>query len=86
MLLGASNSWFPITLSVLSLPVSSDPIEQIVAEHWAVFSEIPNRENLDFALKFVPQIKGSRTSTETLSGRRSRRARRAPRLSRPRST
>ena len=58
MLLGASNSWFPITLSVLSLPISSDPIEQIVAEHWAVFSDIPNRDNLDFALKFVPQIKG----------------------------
>jgi hypothetical protein len=58
MLLGASNSWFPITLSVLSLPVSSDPIEQVVLEHWAVFSEVANRDNLDFAFKFAPQIRG----------------------------
>lgn len=57
MLLGASNSWFPLTLSVLSLPVSADPIEQVVAEHWGVLSEIPSRENLDFSLKFVPSLR-----------------------------
>ena len=57
MLLGASNSWFPITLSVLSLPVSADPIEQVVAEHWAIFSEVSSRENLDFAFKFFAPIK-----------------------------
>ncbi len=60
MLLGASNSWFPITVSVLSLPVSSDPTEQVVAEHWEVLGAIPSRENLDFALKFVPAVKGLR--------------------------
>jgi hypothetical protein len=58
MLLGASNSWFPITSSVLSLPVSADPIEQVVAEHWEVLADIANRENLDFAIKFVPSVRG----------------------------
>ena len=57
MLLGASNSWFPLTLSVLSLPVSADPIEQVVADHWGVFAEVANRENLDFSLRFVPSLR-----------------------------
>lgn len=35
ILLGASNSWFGITLSVLSLPVSKDPLPQLVEERWA---------------------------------------------------
>ena len=32
LLLGASNAWFAATRSVLSIPASQDPIEQVVAE------------------------------------------------------
>ena len=45
---------FPVTISVLSLPISNNQVEQLVAEQWAVFAEVANRENLDFALKFTP--------------------------------
>lgn len=34
MLLGASNSWFPVTRSALSLPVGNASLEQIVADNW----------------------------------------------------
>jgi hypothetical protein len=40
ILLGASNSWFGMTLSVLSLPVSSDPLPQLVEERWATLSNV----------------------------------------------
>jgi MrfA Zn-binding domain len=35
ILLGASNSWFPITLSALHVPMASKKLEQLVEQHWA---------------------------------------------------
>ena len=35
ILLGASNSWFPITLSALHVPAESEELEQLVEKHWA---------------------------------------------------
>jgi len=58
MLLGASNSWFPITMAALSLPVGSDPLEEQVAQHWDVLRDIDSMSALEFALKFVPALKG----------------------------
>jgi len=34
ILLGASNAWFPATVSVLSIPASKEPLAQKVAELW----------------------------------------------------
>jgi len=34
ILLGASNSWFPIKLSVLSIPTTSDKLGQLVERNW----------------------------------------------------
>lgn len=34
VLLGATNSWFPITLSALAIPLSRDPIIQLVQDGW----------------------------------------------------
>jgi hypothetical protein len=34
VLLGATNSWFPITLSVLAIPHTGDSLSQIVADGW----------------------------------------------------
>jgi hypothetical protein len=36
ILLGASNSWFPITLSAFSIPVATNKLSQLVEEHWPV--------------------------------------------------
>jgi len=38
ILLGASNSWFGVTLSVLSLPISKDPLPQLIEERWATLA------------------------------------------------
>jgi hypothetical protein len=39
ILLGASNSWFPITLSVLSIPSTTDKLGQLVELNWAELEE-----------------------------------------------
>jgi hypothetical protein len=59
MLLGASNEWFPVTRSVLSIPVGGTPLEQLVADHWAELSGLANRDELSGALKFGVQLKSA---------------------------
>jgi hypothetical protein len=45
ILLGASNSWFPLVMSALSLPPSAaDKLGLLVAEHWAALKDIPTLE------------------------------------------
>ena len=39
ILLGASNSWFPIMLSVLSIPSTTDKLGQLVELNWAELEE-----------------------------------------------
>ncbi|RPH96554.1 DUF1998 domain-containing protein [candidate division KSB1 bacterium] len=39
ILLGASNSWFPVTLSALSIPQSTDRLSQLVDKNWSVLAE-----------------------------------------------
>ncbi|MEG3857598.1 DUF1998 domain-containing protein [Microcoleus sp. herbarium12] len=39
ILLGASNSWFPITLSVLSIPTTINQLGQLIDKHWAVLEK-----------------------------------------------
>ena len=36
MLLAASNTWFPLVFSALSLPTSTDTLAQLVEEHWSL--------------------------------------------------
>jgi hypothetical protein len=40
VLLGATNSWFPVTLSALAIPLSRDPILQLVQDGWDNFMEV----------------------------------------------
>ncbi len=47
ILLGASNSWFPVTLSVLSIPGSRNSLGQLVQDHWATFKEISDASEVD---------------------------------------
>ncbi len=40
VLLGATNSWFPITLSALAIPLTRDPIIQLVQDGWDNFVDV----------------------------------------------
>jgi hypothetical protein len=55
LLLGASNLWFGVTRSVLSIPASTDPFEQAVSECWPAIDDpeapITSPAELDFAIK-----------------------------------
>lgn len=39
ILLGASNSWFSLVMTALSIPQVHDPLEQLVEQHWPLFKE-----------------------------------------------
>ncbi|VBT21709.1 Domain of uncharacterised function (DUF1998) [Burkholderia pseudomallei] len=57
MLLGASNSWFGISLSALSIPMYVDKLPQLVEERWAVLQHIPSKETVG-AFRAVGNLKG----------------------------
>lgn len=46
VLLGASNSWFPITMSVLAIPTKADKLTQLIEDKWELLKNIPSREVL----------------------------------------
>jgi hypothetical protein len=43
ILLGASNSWFPITLSALSIPTKVDRLPRLIEERWLVLQHIAQK-------------------------------------------
>lgn len=47
ILLGASNSWFPITLSALSIPTTSNQLIQTVEKYWTSLGKAPNQATLE---------------------------------------
>lgn len=51
VLLGATNSWFPITLSVLAIPHTGDSLSQIVEDGWEDFSDVESEPELKGLLK-----------------------------------
>jgi hypothetical protein len=57
MLLGASNSWFSITLSALSIPVAEGKLANLVEQHWLELSEAQTQQDLQLILKLC-QKKG----------------------------
>ncbi|PZD72940.1 hypothetical protein C1752_02751 [Acaryochloris thomasi RCC1774] len=56
ILLGASNSWFPVTLPVLSIPGTSNSLGQLVETHWATLKEISDASQVDL-LRRIGQLK-----------------------------
>jgi len=42
ILLGATNGWFPSTLSVLAIPQTGSPLAQLVADGWTFFEDVEN--------------------------------------------
>jgi hypothetical protein len=51
ILLGASSAWFAATRSALSLPVSHDPLRQLVETHWDLLRDVDSPEVLGFLRK-----------------------------------
>ncbi len=45
VLLGASNSWFPVTLTVLAIPTRANRLQQMVQDKWELFKGIASRES-----------------------------------------
>ncbi|MEX6634029.1 DrmB family protein [Hyphococcus lacteus] len=39
VLLGATNSWFPVTISALAIPMFKEPIKQLVQDGWTYFED-----------------------------------------------
>lgn len=40
VLLGSTNSWFPITLSALAIPQAKDPLSQLIQDGWEFFDDL----------------------------------------------
>ena len=52
VLLGATNSWFPITLSALAIPQPNiSPLHQIVIDYWEDFADVEDVSELKGTLK-----------------------------------
>lgn len=51
VLLGATNCWFPMTLSVLAIPHMGDSLTQMIEDGWADFADLESEEELKGLLK-----------------------------------
>jgi hypothetical protein len=54
--LGASNSWFPLTLTALSIPQASNKLAQLVDEQWTTLEKAVTREVLA-AFRAIGQLR-----------------------------
>lgn len=51
VLLGATNAWFPVTLSALAIPLSKDPIAQLVLDGWDYFEDLDSEAEVAITVK-----------------------------------
>lgn len=51
ILLGASNSWFPITLSALSIPSQSSKLVQLIEQQWTILGKATDLPTLKVLLQ-----------------------------------
>jgi len=51
VLLGATNSWFPITISALAIPLYRDPIAQLVRDGWVYFEDSESVQEVAITVK-----------------------------------
>ena len=51
VLLGATNSWFPITISALAIPLAANPIIQLVQDGWDYFAEAESEADIAVTIK-----------------------------------
>ncbi len=53
VLLGASNSWFPVTLTVLAIPTRGDKLAQLLGDKSDLFSDVNSQPELILTLKIL---------------------------------
>ncbi|MCZ2109538.1 MAG: DUF1998 domain-containing protein [Dehalococcoidia bacterium] len=53
VLLGASNSWFPVTLTVLAIPTKGEKLAQLLVDRSDLFSDVATQAELGLALKVL---------------------------------
>ena len=51
ILLGATNGWFPITLSVLAIPLEKNQLEQLLSDGWTYFSDAESVDEVKAIVK-----------------------------------
>lgn len=51
ILLGATNGWFPVTLSVLAIPMEKNHLGQLILDGWGYFSDAESAEEVKFIVK-----------------------------------
>ncbi|HNX76340.1 MAG TPA: DUF1998 domain-containing protein [Candidatus Rifleibacterium sp.] len=51
VLLGATNSWFPVTLSVLAIPLEKNQLSQLILDGWEFFSDTSSVEEVKTIVK-----------------------------------
>lgn len=56
ILLGASNSWFAVRLSLLSIPGASDPLADAVRRHWEHLQEAESAREVQLLIKSKPEF------------------------------
>lgn len=66
LLLGASNSWFRVMPSVLSIPKDSDPLGRLLDLHWPQLAKAENAQNVELmrSLGLLPDL--ARFATEAI--------------------
>src|SRR5690606_13508244 len=58
LVVGASNQWFPQTLSALAVPrTGASELQTKVEQHWQIFSNLPGPDMLPFARANVPALR-----------------------------
>ncbi|MDW8265062.1 MAG: DUF1998 domain-containing protein [Gemmataceae bacterium] len=58
ILLGATNGWFPITLSTLAIPQVIDPLGQLIRDGWEFFDDLDSEAAVDGAVKTLRKTGG----------------------------
>ncbi len=53
ILLGASNSWFPLMLSALSIPTTTDKLGQLIEQNWAELEECESARDVKLKRKLL---------------------------------
>lgn len=53
VLLGATNSWFPVSLSVLAIPLEKNQLAQLILNGWKFFSDIESVEDIKIIIKIL---------------------------------
>jgi hypothetical protein len=57
VLLGATNGWFPVTLSVLAIPLEKNQLSQLILDGWNYFADVESLDETRYTVKAM--IKGS---------------------------